>query len=171
MGVIETQSEKANIPRWEFRQMQPGEMNVDPIEGEFFTTEAIGSITDALVRESIQNSLDASAGNGPVKVRFSFFTASEKDAREMKNRYIDGLGPHLEAKHSGLQEVPSPNADLDYIVIEDFRTRGLQGDIYQYDDLDDDEKRNDFYYFWRNIGRTRKESTDLGRVTESGLKP
>ena len=163
MGVIGIQSDKSNIPRWEFRQMQPGEMNVDPIEGEFFTTEAIGSITDALVRESIQNSLDASAGNGPVKVRFSFFTASEKDAEEMKNRYIDGLGPHLKVKHSGLQEVPSPHADLDYIGIEDFGTRGLQGDIYQYDDLDDDEKRNDFYYFWRNIGRTRKESTDLGR--------
>jgi hypothetical protein len=35
-------------PQWRFREMQPGEINVDPIEGEFFTTEAIGSITDAL---------------------------------------------------------------------------------------------------------------------------
>jgi hypothetical protein len=41
--------------------MKPGEINVDPIEGEFFTTEAIGSVTDALVRESIQNSLDAAS--------------------------------------------------------------------------------------------------------------
>jgi hypothetical protein len=48
--------------------MQPGEMNVDPIEGEFFTTEALRSITDALVRESIQNSLDASAGRDPVLI-------------------------------------------------------------------------------------------------------
>jgi hypothetical protein len=62
-----------------------------------------------------------------------------------------------------LQDVPSPGKDLRYILIEDFGTRGLQGDIYQYDDLEDDAKRNDFYYFWRNIGRTRKESTDLGR--------
>ena len=59
-------------PQWRFREMQPGEINIDPIEGEFFTTEAIGSITDALVRESIQNSLDAAAGNEPVVVRFSF---------------------------------------------------------------------------------------------------
>ena len=60
------------IPQWRFRKMQPGEINVDPIEGEFFTTEAIGSITDALVRESIQNSLDAAAGEGPVTICFSF---------------------------------------------------------------------------------------------------
>ena len=49
-------------PQWRFREMQPGEINVDPIEGEFFTTEAIGSITDALVREAVQNSLDAARG-------------------------------------------------------------------------------------------------------------
>lgn len=163
MVVLITQSDKSKIPQWQFREMQPGEMNVDPIEGEFFTTEAIGSITDALVRESIQNSLDAAAGTDPVKVRFSFFSGPEKGSVEIRNLYLGGLGPHLQTKHSGLQEVPSPSAGLDYILIEDFLTRGLQGDIYQYDDLDDDGKRNDFYYFWRNIGRTRKESTDLGR--------
>ncbi|MBW1799885.1 MAG: hypothetical protein JRJ85_04065 [Deltaproteobacteria bacterium] len=143
--------------------MSRGEINVDPIEGEFFTTEAIGSITDALVREAIQNSLDAAAGKGPVKMRFSFFSGPEKGDGEIRNLYLDGLGPHLQAKHSGLQEVPPLSAGLHYILIEDFGTRGLQGDIYQYDDLDNDGPRNDFYYFWRNIGRTRKESTDLGR--------
>lgn len=48
-------------PEWRFRRMQPGEMNIDPIEGEFFSTEALGSLADALVREAIQNSLDARA--------------------------------------------------------------------------------------------------------------
>jgi hypothetical protein len=58
----------SRTPHWRFRAMQPGEMNVDPIEGEFFTTEALKSVTDALVRESIQNSLDAAAGREPVTV-------------------------------------------------------------------------------------------------------
>jgi hypothetical protein len=61
-------------PEWQFREMQLGELNVDPIKGEFFATEAIGTLTDALVRESIQNSRDAAAGKDPVKVRFSFFS-------------------------------------------------------------------------------------------------
>lgn len=158
-----THSDKSKISRWQFRKMQPGEMNIDPIEEDFFTTEAIGSITDALVRESIQNSLDAAAGKGAVKVCFSFFPGPAKESSEAGSIYFDGLGPHLGARRSGLQDFPSWNADLDYMLIEDFGTRGLQGDIRQYDDLEDEPERNDFYYFWRNIGRTRKESTDLGR--------
>ena len=152
-------------PQWRFRAMQPGEMNVDPIEGEFFTTEALRSITDALVRESIQNSLDASAGSDPVTVRFSHHQnpIAGVDSSELRKLYIDGLSPHLHSKHSGLPEAPPLIEPLSFMVIEDYGTRGLQGDVLQYDDLDDDIKKNDFFYFWRNIGRTKKELTDLGR--------
>ena len=152
-------------PHWRFRRMQPGEINVDPIEGEFFTTEAIGSVTDALVRESIQNSLDAAAGSRPVTVCFSFYSGPARgyEPQMVKAAYLDGLAPHLQAKHAGLQGIPSIAENLDYILIEDYGTRGLQGDIRQYDDLEDDIKKNDFFYFWRNIGRTQKETTDLGR--------
>jgi hypothetical protein len=152
-------------PQWRFREMQPGEVNVDPIEGEFFTTEVIGSITDALVRESIQNSLDAADGNGPVTVSFSFHSGPVRrfDPQEVINRYLDELNPHLKSRHSGLQMLPSAAENLDYILIEDYGTRGLQGDERQYDDLDSDIQKNDFYYFWRNIGRTGKERSDLGR--------
>ena len=145
--------------------MQPGEINVDPIEGEFFTTEAIGSITDALVREAVQNSLDAARGDGPVTVRFTRFSVPNRayDARIIQKKYLGGLPPHLQAKHAGLQDIPRPSEPMDYLLVEDYGTRGLQGDIHQYDDLDDDFKKNDFYYFWRNIGRTRKEAADLGR--------
>lgn len=152
-------------PQWRFREMQPGEINIDPIEGEFFTTEALGSLNDALVRESIQNSLDAKIGSGPVTVRFSFHDRLNVPAGSMEivNASFDGISPHLSARHSGLQIEPPLSEDFEYILIEDYGTRGLLGDIFQYDDLDDDFKRNDFYYFWRNIGRTRKEDTDLGR--------
>ncbi len=155
----------AKPPQWRFREMQPGEINVDPIEGEFFTTEAIGSMTDALVRESIQNSLDAALGDNPVTVRFSFFSKPNPgyDAQVVSKRYIDGLSPHLQAKHAGLQNIPSAAEPINYLLVEDYGTHGLQGDIFQYDDLDDDFQKNDFYYFWRNIGRTRKEASDLGR--------
>jgi hypothetical protein len=152
-------------PRWHFREMQPGEINIDPIEGEFFTTEALGSLNDALVREAVQNSLDAAAGEGPVTVRFSFHSlpVSDEGAAAPMNGYLDGIGPHLLARHAGLQRVPSLAQGGEYLLIEDFGTRGLQGDIYQEDDLDEDGQRNDFFYFWRNIGRTSKGEADLGR--------
>jgi hypothetical protein len=41
--------------------MHAGEMNIAPIDSEFFSTEAPESLADALVREAIQNSLDARA--------------------------------------------------------------------------------------------------------------
>jgi len=153
------------IPQWRFREMRPGEINVDPIEGEFFTTEAIGSITDALVRESIQNSLDAAQGDGPVTIRFSFAAGPGRgsDPQSVIRTYLETLRPHLAARHAGLAEIPSTAENLEHILVEDYGTRGLQGDIRQYDDLDDDVKKNDFYYFWRNIGRTRKAAADLGR--------
>ena len=142
--------------------MRPGEINIDPIEGEFFTTEALGSLNHALVREAIQNSLDAAVDGGPVFVRFSFHNRAKglPDSKDTPDSYLEKLDRHLKARHSGLQDIPSLTEGFDYILIEDYGTRGLQGDIFQYDDLDDDKKRNDFYYFWRNIGRTRKENTD-----------
>jgi len=100
-----------------------------------------------------------------VTVRFSFYSRPNPtfDTRVIRKRYIDGLALHLKAQHAGLQDIPSPAEPINYLLVEDYGTRGLQGDISQYDVLDDDFKKNDFYYFWRNIGRTRKEATDLGR--------
>jgi len=43
---------------WCFRRMQRGKINADPVQGEFFTQEGFD---DSLVREVIQNSLDAAA--------------------------------------------------------------------------------------------------------------
>ena len=46
-------------------------MNIDPRMDEFFTNEFLSSREETLVRESIQNSLDASENAGEVKVRFT----------------------------------------------------------------------------------------------------
>lgn len=152
-------------PAWRFRRMHPGEMNVDPIEGEFFSTEALGSLADALVREAIQNSLDARRPHTPVRVRIAFAGASAALSGESRERYLDGLMPHVAAGRSGSGPPLGPDERLSFVVVEDFGTRGLQGNPRQ---SEDDElaalsARNDFYYFWRNVGRSRKGASDLGR--------
>jgi hypothetical protein len=53
---------------WHFRPLEVGETTREPIQGEFFSTEAIRNPTEALVREGIQNSLDAGT-ESPIKVR------------------------------------------------------------------------------------------------------
>lgn len=152
-------------PRWRFRRMQPGEMNIDPIEGEFFSTEALGSLADALVREAIQNSLDARAPGMQARVRVVFPRPGAMLSGERKDGYLAGLWAHLGADRSGLAGLPAPDHPLDFVLVEDFGTRGLQGSAEQSEDeeIDAGRARNDFYYFWRNVGRSRKSASELGR--------
>jgi len=143
---------------WRFNPMSPGDLNVDPIEHEFFATETLGGITDALVREAIQNSLDAAAEEN-VRVRFCLGRAEAPT----RARYLDGLWPHAEAAHQWSAVLPGRGDPLRFLAVEDEGTRGLQGDPSQYEDDAGSGARNDFYYFWRNVGRSRKESTERGR--------
>jgi hypothetical protein len=62
---------------WYFRPLEVGETTRKPIQGEFFSTEAIRNFTEALVREGIQNSLDAGT-ESPIRVRL--FLASGNNA-------------------------------------------------------------------------------------------
>lgn len=153
------------LPQWRFRRMQSGEMNIDPIEGEFFSTEALGSLADALVREAIQNSLDARAAGLRARVRIVFPAPAAMLDAARKERYLAGLWPHLAADRSGLTELPSLDHPLGFVLFEDFGTRGLQGSPEQSEDeeINAGNSRNDFYYFWRNVGRSRKSASELGR--------
>lgn len=155
----------SELPFWQFRQMHPGELNIDPIEAEFFSTEALGSLTDALVREAIQNSLDARCEGEKLRIRILFPTSTALPAVDKKSYYLSGLMEHFGTSGSGLTQPPPESEPLEFMVIEDFGTRGLQGDPNQSEDqeIDAGSRRNDFYYFWRNIGRSRKEASELGR--------
>lgn len=155
----------SDTPVWNFRRMHPGEMNIDPVEAEFFTTEALQSAGDALVRETIQNSLDAGLPDERVTVRFFFPSSDQLLSPAAASGYFSGLWPHLGSGNLAGVTVPDPAEAADYLVVEDFGTRGMHGNPAQDEDIELDTRsgRNDFYYFWRNIGRSRKGSTDLGR--------
>ena len=138
-------------------------MNVDPVEGEFFSTEALGSLSDALIREAIQNSLDAAIPGKQVRVIISFSSSDQRLLSPKSDTYLMDLRSHLEAKQSGLVEKVNLFGPIDYIVIEDFGTRGLEGDVREDEDKGAEGSKNDFFYFWRNIGRTIEGTTTRGR--------
>jgi hypothetical protein len=141
--------------------MDKGELNVDPIQSEFFSTEAINGLTEALVREAVQNSLDAVEPGAVARVRFWFSGETHSLPPGKNKRYFDGLEEHIHAKESGLQHPPSVSSGVPFLLIEDFNTRGLTGNPEQ--EKDTPGKKNDFYYFWRNIGRSGKRGDDRGR--------
>ena len=62
---------------WRFRKRQKDEVLEDPTEGEFFKQDE--DLPDAVVRELIQNSLDA-AINPDAQVRVDFRFSSAKHA-------------------------------------------------------------------------------------------
>jgi hypothetical protein len=141
--------------------MQRGELNVDPIQSEFFSIEALDGLTEALVRETIQNTLDAGQPGKKVKVRFWLSGSDDAVSFKLADQYFPALWPHLQAKGSGLQSVPAITEDVPFLTIEDFQTRGLRGNPTQ--EKDEAGTKNDFYYFWRNVGRSGKEEKDRGR--------
>jgi hypothetical protein len=56
---------------WRFRVHRRDEKIRNPIQGEFFSEEAVERPAQALVREVVQNSLDARTTEEPVSLRFS----------------------------------------------------------------------------------------------------
>ncbi len=163
--------------KWRFRKMSKAELNQDPMEREFFEGE---SINTRLVRESIQNSLDAAisrfsgnqttANNQPVKVRFALAGIHNPLPARVASKYFTGLAPHLDALNEIDDTIARRAAQGDltrdnvpFMVIEDEGTVGLEGDWEQFDDSESETaKNNHFYWFFRNIGRSGKGESDNG---------
>jgi hypothetical protein len=120
------------------------------------------------VREAIQNSLDARLprNRAPVRVRFRFASGAHALHPDAVRQYFGGLDEHLHAVAKTIHTVlPRHDEPVPFLLIEDFGTRGLTGDPHVDPELEagSDERKNDFFYFWRNVGRSNKSEIDRGR--------
>jgi hypothetical protein len=149
------------MPTWVFKKLSPGDTTREPIQGEFFSTEAITDNAEALVREGIQNSLDARSGAEPVLVRIRVSGAEHALPAHTVAPFLDGIWDHLHARGNGLRQAPAPNDPCGYLVFEDFGTTGLQGDPTQWHRKDG--AKNGFFTFFRAEGHSDKGETDRGR--------
>lgn len=152
--------------KWNFRAVSDSQVKQDPIQSEFFTSDQTSGLTSGLVRESIQNSIDArEEKKHPVEVRFKITSKVELFELDRSESFLYGLKKHLEAPKNGLRvNLNSININAKTLIIEDANTTGLQGDPKQVDDFDDiPAEEQSFYYFWRNVGRSGKNSQDKGR--------
>ena len=103
--------------KWEFEEYTEDSTRQDSSSDKFFKE---ASESDSLIREFIQNSLDASNNSKAVRV-----TINEKflNKRELKD-FLTDLEPHLKAcdiqSHKDQQKIK-------LIILEDFNTKGLEG--------------------------------------------
>ena len=120
-----------------FRKMSRAEINQDPTQEDYFNTDHLENFSDALVREAIQNSLDARIlhSEEPVRVRITFPSQDDLPTATDANRHLENLYDHIHASEA-IEEPPGNEERVTFLVFEDFGTRGLQGDIKTADDPD-----------------------------------
>lgn len=142
----------SGLPDWRFRTLAGDEVELEPTQRDQFNNDEVG-LADALVRESIQNSTDASDGIGTVKVRFALVELQGAEAATLRSSF-DSLRPHLSA--CGIDAKQLEEDPLRLLVIEDFNTTGLTGDPAKLD-------KSHFRNFWRVHGRSDKSGKASGR--------
>jgi len=151
---------------WKFRPKDKSEKNVGFTLGEFFTSKELEFPGKALVREVVQNSLDARLENEkPVVVRFSLLTGNHSISSSAFMPFLNGLDEHFNVVRPFIKEIPATTSSMPVLLIEDFNTRGLDGDPSDYQEqiICEKPENKNFFYFWRNWGISSKSDKDRGR--------
>lgn len=153
------------MAEWFFDEHPEGTRRREPLVGEFFATESISNVVSALVREFVQNSMDAALEpNSRVEVHFSL---GQLSAGSQTDKYFRSFWDHYKAceDRSGRGKRPDlSQTACRYLLAEDFDTTGLRGDpsVPFIDTGVEVDETNDFYYFIRTEGASGKSTTDRG---------
>lgn len=148
---------------WHFRRFEPGDNVSDPdFTKALFASDSESAVARSLVREALQNSLDAKApGTQQVRVRIAIHRGAHAVPSNIAAPFTTGLEPHLRAEDNGLPDRPDFRDPIPFLVLEDFGTKGLQGSPEHWQPTGIGE--NAFFLFFRALGRSGKENESRGR--------
>lgn len=147
------------VSKWHFRRMKPADMAADP---DFTRALFSGDASRSLVREAIQNSLDARQSPSTlVTVRFTLRSGAQSAEPAKAAAFFDGLWEHIHTDTSGLETPPEIRGRIPFLVVEDFGTKGLTGNPEGWDPFT--SERNSFFLFFRALGRSGKKDEERGR--------
>jgi hypothetical protein len=149
--------------QWHFNPRRPCDRARDPKNDAFFTAESLENLSEALIREGIQNSLDAAkrdAHGREVRIRIAHVSDPAPEARQELNTLFSPAKTHFE---KGLLNgsYAETLAATSYLVFEDFGTKGLTGNVAEWQL--DKAGENAFFNFFRAEGRSGKSGESLGR--------
>ena len=143
---------------WDFPKLNAGVPERKPHEAEFFT---FGNSAEVIVREAIQNSLDARYKDcEQVVVRFTLGEIKKDDVRH----FLGDVEKHLDACKELKLKLPVEYQHLTNVrvlTIEDFGTTGLDGETRRVRNLPGE--KNNFYDFWWREGISSKTGKEAGR--------
>jgi hypothetical protein len=144
---------------WKFNTVRPGDRTRESQVEKFFNSQ--DERATPLIREGIQNSLDADPDDRKIRVRITLGVHPPPQARTIWQRYAAGLQPHLDSMGGKLPDSPKPNETMRFLVFEDFETSGLGGDSGQWEYQEG--QKNGFFEFFRAEGVSTKEGSSRGR--------
>lgn len=125
---------------------------------ESFLERAVPDLATGIVREGIQNSLDARhedlPPDEPVRVRLTFAQAGDT-----ADQWLDALQPHLRTPDVGAPYGSECKGTCEVMIFEDFATNGLTGD---YAAPYEPGTKNNFVNFLYQEGVTGKRDRQRG---------
>ena len=168
-------------PSWQFREVPDGTRENEQTQEEFFSNADVVSEVSALIRESVQNSLDECIDltkKTPVRMIFSI----RNQTAAITDKDFSTLYPHV--KKSISTELPIFTSSSKFLTIEDFNTKGLEGSTSSKAPKDDglekgERTQNDSYWYfeWKTGGSNKKSgargSWGVGKIVfprASGIK-
>jgi hypothetical protein len=146
---------------WHFNRAKPGDRARESQVEKFFKSDAVVNKANALVREGIQNSLDAHVGEGPLVVRIRLGELHGGAQGEPLSKYVGRLFEHIGAAAGKLVEPPDREESCRYLAFEDFETTGLKGAPEQW--WPEEGVTNPFFNFFRGEGVSNKDEGARGR--------
>lgn len=154
---------KMSKPAWHFKKKRPSDTARDPISSEFFADESVEDAARSVIREAIQNSLDARdrASGAPVEIHLHLGTGRHAIPAQRAGLFFKQSWEHLSAPKSGLRHPPQATEACAYLTIEDFGTSGLEADPLEW--TPNEHTTNAFYAFFRAEAYSEKSGDDRGR--------
>jgi len=138
--------------KWYFSPQLPGQVETEVTQRGQFSNDEV-DISETIVREAVQNSLDA-AVNDRCRATFRWLDKSDGlDSGFMKSLFDEHL---VHAEKAGLDVSAIDFNEPRALIIEDFGTRGLTGSVNKID-------KDNFSDFWRRHGKSHKTGKSRGR--------
>jgi len=144
------------VAHWQFRPLNPNETSGASISDDNFADEERTSV-EILVRESLQNPLDARSTESIVRVKYKLVTVSVTASNFASSIFSDDWTRHFQAGEL-FKEAARPT-EMKFLVIEDFGTTGLEG---CYQDSSREGSTENWNAFWFREGEGAKTTRSNG---------
>ncbi|WP_223504619.1 hypothetical protein [Pseudomonas sp. BF-R-24] len=144
------------MAHWQFRPLNPNETSGSSISDDNFADEERTSV-EILVRETLQNPLDARSSESVVRVEYKLVTVDLATTKFARSIFSDDWKKHFLAGEL-IESDALPN-EMTFLVIEDFGTTGLEG---CYTDSSCEGSTENWNAFWFREGEGAKTTKSNG---------